>query len=202
MDNLGKAWRLLAGFGLLLLLVARPALVFSQDGGGHMSLGERVACELSIQAVYARHRDQSAPSVDDRARQKARARKTTERRLAIDRALREVWNIRLTPEVVAGELDRIARDTRRPDMLAELIEALNHDPVLLGECLARPLITERRFHLLYQHDAELHASTRMAAEVGREALAQGISPDAARQRPLFSGEERSEAIAAEQHTKI
>lgn len=192
MGNVRRSWRLPAMLGALLLGWS-PAVVFSEEDVDRMSLDERVACELSIQAVYARHRDESEPSVEDQVRQEARARKTTERRLAMDRALSEVWNMRLTPEVVAGELDRIGRDTRRPDMLAELIEALNHDPVLLGECLARPLITERRFHLLYQHDAEIHASTRMAAEAGREALVHGISPDAARARPLFSDQERSEA---------
>ena len=109
----------------------------------------------------------------------------------MDRALREVWNVRLTPEVLAGELARIARDTRRPDLLAELIEALNHDPVLLGECPARPLITERRFHLLYQHDADIHSPTRSVAESGRQALVQGARSAEARLQPLFTDDERS-----------
>ena len=180
---------------LLLALCPSAASWATGDGieANRLTFEERVACELSIQAVYARHRDQQSVAVDDQARREAQARRTVERRLRMDRALREVWNMRLTPQVLSAELERIGRDTRRPDMLAELIEALDHDPVLLGECLARPLITDRRFHPLYQYDAEIHATTRRAAETGRAALMRGERAVATSTRPFFDAADRSEA---------
>src|SRR5439155_392223 len=41
------------------------------------------------------------------------------------------------------EMDRMARDTRQPDVLHELFEALGNDPFVIAECLARPVLAER-----------------------------------------------------------
>ena len=40
-------------------------------------------------------------------------------------------------------MERMARDTKRPDVLRELFEALGSDPFVIAECLARPALAER-----------------------------------------------------------
>ncbi len=40
-------------------------------------------------------------------------------------------------------MDRMAKHTKQPEVLRELFEALDHDPFVIAECLARPVLTER-----------------------------------------------------------
>src|SRR5258705_4275605 len=40
-------------------------------------------------------------------------------------------------------MDRMAENTRQPEVLQELFEALGNDPFVIAECLARPILAER-----------------------------------------------------------
>src|SRR6516164_4803413 len=40
-------------------------------------------------------------------------------------------------------MDRMAANTKQPDVLRELFEALENDPFVIAECLARPIAAER-----------------------------------------------------------
>ena len=40
-------------------------------------------------------------------------------------------------------MDRMAQNTRQPEVLRELFEALGNDPFVIAECLARPVLAER-----------------------------------------------------------
>ena len=40
-------------------------------------------------------------------------------------------------------MDRMARNTKQPEMLRELFEALGNDPFVIAECLAKPVLSER-----------------------------------------------------------
>jgi N-acetylneuraminic acid mutarotase len=40
-------------------------------------------------------------------------------------------------------MDRMAQNTRQPEVLQELFEALGNDPFVIAECLARPMLAER-----------------------------------------------------------
>src|SRR4029453_15131154 len=40
-------------------------------------------------------------------------------------------------------MDRISQQTKQPDVLSELFEALGNDPFVIAECLARPVLAER-----------------------------------------------------------
>ena len=37
----------------------------------------------------------------------------------------------------------MARDTKQPEVLRELFQALGNDPAVIAECLARPVLAER-----------------------------------------------------------
>ena len=53
------------------------------------------------------------------------------------------WEKPITPEQLQAEMDRMARDTKAPEVLRELFEALGNDPFVIAECLAKPVLSER-----------------------------------------------------------
>src|SRR5256885_7553050 len=58
-------------------------------------------------------------------------------------ALDDYWSRPITAEQLQTEMDRMARDTKQPDVLRELFSALGNDPFVIAECLVRPLLAER-----------------------------------------------------------
>ena len=40
-------------------------------------------------------------------------------------------------------MERMAQNTKQPEVLRELFEALGQNPFVIAECLARPVLTER-----------------------------------------------------------
>ena len=58
-------------------------------------------------------------------------------------ALQDYWQRPITAEQLQAEMDRMARDTKQPEVLRELFEALGNDPAVIAECLARPTLAER-----------------------------------------------------------
>ena len=55
-------------------------------------------------------------------------------------------------------MDRMAANTKQPDVLRELFEALRNDPFVIAECLARPIAAER---LLSGLDAHLGSAAEL-----------------------------------------
>ena len=58
-------------------------------------------------------------------------------------ALEDYGQKPITAEQLQAEMDRMARDTKQPEVLRELFEALGNDPAVIAECLARPILAER-----------------------------------------------------------
>ena len=57
-------------------------------------------------------------------------------------ALEDYWQRPITAEQLQAEMDRMAKNTRQPEVLRELFAALGNDPFVIAECLARPALTE------------------------------------------------------------
>jgi hypothetical protein len=49
----------------------------------------------------------------------------------------------ITAEDLQAEMDRMAENTKQPEVLRELFDALGNDPFVIAECLARPVLSER-----------------------------------------------------------
>ena len=71
-------------------------------------------------------------------------------------ALEDYWQQPITAEQLQAEMDRMARDTRQPEVLRELFEALGNDPAVIAECLARPILAERLIADLSAQDETRH----------------------------------------------
>src|SRR5947209_5936216 len=113
-----------------------------------LTFAERVAYQRSIEEVYWRHRiwpkerPDPKPSLDEVMSQ-AQIEKKVEDYLRDSQALEDYWQRPITPDQLQAEMERIASNTKQPEVLRELFEALGNDPFVVAECLVRPVVAER-----------------------------------------------------------
>src|SRR5262249_42050621 len=84
-------------------------------------------------------------------------------------ALEDYWQRPITSEQLQAELDRMAKNTRQPEILHELFEALGNDPSVIAECLARPALAERLLTNWYANDQRIHGEVKQRAETELQA---------------------------------
>src|SRR5215831_12388433 len=109
---------------------------------------DRVAYQRAIEEVYWRHRiwpkDRPDPKPSlDAVMSQAQIEKKIADYLRKSQALGDHWQRPITSEQLQAEMDRMAQNTKQPEVLRELFEALGNDPFVIAECLARPILTER-----------------------------------------------------------
>jgi hypothetical protein len=113
-----------------------------------LTFEERVSYQRAIEDVYWRHRIwpkenlNSKPSLDAVMSQGQLEKKVTDY-LRKSQALEDSWKKPITAEQLQAEMDRMAENTKQPQMLRELFDALGNDPFVVAECLARPVLTGR-----------------------------------------------------------
>ncbi len=112
------------------------------------SFAERVAYQRAIEDVYWRHRIWPKENPDrkpslDAVMSQAQLENKVAGYLRNSLALEDYWQRPITAEQLQAEIDRIARDTKQPEVLRELFEALGNDAAVIAECLARPIVAER-----------------------------------------------------------
>lgn len=137
-----------------------------------MAFAERIAYQRAIEQVYWRHRiwpkerPNPKPSLDAVMSQ-TQLEKKVEDYLRNSQALEDYSQRPLTVEQLQTEINRMARDTRQPDVLRELFEALGNDPFVIAECLARPALADRLATNLYAQDQRLRGELRRRTESWR-----------------------------------
>src|SRR5215471_56288 len=57
--------------------------------------------------------------------------------------LEQEWQKPITPEQLQAEMERMAQQTKQPEVLRELFAALGNDPFVIAECLAKPVLLDR-----------------------------------------------------------
>jgi N-acetylneuraminic acid mutarotase len=135
-----------------------------------LTFEERVAYQRAIEEVYWRHRTwprerpDSKPPLDSVMSQ-AQLEKKVQDYLRDSQAREDHWQRPITGEQLQAEMDRIAKNTKQPDVLRELFAALENDPFVIAECLARPILAERLVTQLRPHEQ------RFAAELEQPYLA-------------------------------
>src|SRR5213593_2564684 len=112
-----------------------------------LTFAERVGYQRAIEDVYWRHRiwpterPDPKPSLDA-VISHAQLEKKVADYLCKSEELEEHWQRPITGEQLQAEMDRMAKRTKQPEVLHELFEALGNDPLLIAECLARPVLAE------------------------------------------------------------
>ena len=122
-----------------------------------LTLEDRVAARRAIEEVYWRHRTWPAgnpgskPALDQVLPESA-IRAKVEDDLRKSEALASVWNVRVGTAELQAEMRRMAAQTRNGAMLRELFAALDDDPYVIAECLARPLVVDRLARERFEDD--------------------------------------------------
>src|SRR4030042_916161 len=113
-----------------------------------LSLDQRLQCRKTVESVYWQHRiwptdNTSAKPAFDTIMPDEIMRAKVEDELRKSNALELLWKRELTGAMLQAEIDRIARDTKKPELIQEIWEALVNNPYLVAECFARPLLIDR-----------------------------------------------------------
>ena len=134
-----------------------------------LTFAERVAHQRAIEEVYWRHRiwpNENAaikPSLDAVVPLAELENKVADY-LRKSQALEDYWQRPITSEQLQAEMDRMAKNTKQPEVLHELFEALGNDVFLVAECLARPALAERLLTDWYAYDERIHGGLRRRVE--------------------------------------
>jgi len=137
-----------------------PARV-SHPAAAGLTFTQRVAYQRAIEEIYWRHRiwpkqnSEPKPSLDEVMSARQIERKV-EDYLRESQALEDYWQRPITPDQLQAEMERIAGHTKQPEVLREIFAALGNDSLVIAECLARPVLTERLITELYAHDQRFH----------------------------------------------
>jgi uncharacterized repeat protein (TIGR01451 family)/fimbrial isopeptide formation D2 family protein len=113
-----------------------------------LTFADRVAYQQAIEGVYWRHRiwpkenPRPKPALDA-VMSEAQIEKKVEDYMRKSQALEDHWHGPITAEQLQSEMERMVQHTQQPDVLRELFEALDNDPFVVAECLARPALAER-----------------------------------------------------------
>jgi len=113
-----------------------------------LTFAERVAYQRAIEEVYWRHRiwpkenQQPKPSLDAVMSREQIENKVTDY-LRKSQLVADTRRRPITGSELQAEMDRMASHTLHPRVLRELFQALDNDPFVIAECLARPFVAER-----------------------------------------------------------
>ena len=125
-------------------------------------LDARIAAQRAVEGVYWRYREwpsqnPGAKPALDQVVSSQTIREKVERSLRLTNALWTYWHHRVTGQDLQAEIDREARSTLRPEMLRDLWAALDNDPVVIAETLARPILVERLARSFQAGDSRFRA---------------------------------------------
>jgi hypothetical protein len=138
-------------------------------GASPVGLEERIAAQSAIEGVYWRHRiwpaDNPGPKPSlDQVLPESVLRARVEDYVMQSKALEQLWARPIRDEDLQAEVERMAASSRAPQVLQEIFAALDNDPVLVAECLARPLLADRLIRSAYARDPRYHLALKTAIE--------------------------------------
>jgi N-acetylneuraminic acid mutarotase len=142
-------------------LITSRCGAFGSEGSAYsqrtLTFAERVAYQRAIEDVYWRHRiwpkenTKPKPSLDE-IMSAQRIEKKVQDYLLKSQALETCYQRAFDWQQLQAEMERMARDTKRPGVLRELFEALANDPFVIAECLTKPILTQRAFNELFANE--------------------------------------------------
>ena len=135
-------------------MLSGPLLAFfrpeasTKDSQRTLTFAQRVAYQRAIEEVYWRHRIWPKENLNpkpslDAVMSQAQLEKKVRDYLRDSQALEDYWHFPITADQLQAEMDRMPENTKQPEVLRELFDALGNDPFLIAECLARPVLSER-----------------------------------------------------------
>jgi N-acetylneuraminic acid mutarotase len=140
------------------------------------SFADRVEFQRAIEDVYWRHRIWPKENPDpkpslDAVMSQAQLENKVAGYLRDSLVLQDYWQRPITAEQLQAETERMARNTKQPEILRELFEALGNDPAVIAECLARPILAERSIADL----SAQHQTRQIESPQSNELLAMSVT---------------------------
>ena len=136
---------------------------------GVLTLQDLIWAQTQIERIYYSHRlwpkenPRPKPPFEQMVSAALIEKKAMEP-LRMSDALKQYWNIEITPEMLQTEMDRMERESKDRDTLHELFSALHNNPYLIAETLVRDNLAEKALRNHYAYDASIHASERHRAD--------------------------------------
>ncbi len=136
---------------------------------------ERIDCRSAVWRVYQSHQigdtrsfEEAVPRswIEDRVREEQRQQVALERE----------FGVAIRAADLEAELDRIAAATAMPQRLVELYGALGNDPLLVHECLLKPVWVSRKLREAFARSESIHAAARRRIETVQLDLLLGKTP--------------------------
>jgi len=150
-------------------ILGRPGInISSLRHYSALSFDERVICQKAIEKVYYSHRTWSNPEAEPQFEEVIADNIIIEKVKDIigkSNALEFYWQRPVTAEQLQAEIDRMAEHTKNPEMLKELFNALDNDPHLIAECIARPNLADRFIRSYYAYDEKFHGKIKEKARM-------------------------------------
>ncbi len=161
--------------------VASAASTSTSSGIDPIGRERRLAAQKAIEAVYWRHRiwPEQNPGTKpalEAVLGDAQIAVRVDESLRKSNALEVFWHRPITSEQLDAEVRRMARESRDPEMLRELFAALNDDPLLIVECLARPALADTLARRWYDADGRFGAVPGSLSKMSFDAWWQQTAP--------------------------
>jgi hypothetical protein len=151
------------------------ALDLPETGWRSLSREERIRYQRAIEKVYWGHRKwvSATPKPEfEEAVPDAVIEAKVDETLRQSEALERLWKSSVSVADLQTELENMVNGTKMPEGLAELFDALDRDPVVIAEMLARPAIVGRSLRQAYAYDDRFHGELKQRV---RAALGNGGS---------------------------
>ncbi len=162
-----KPYRKFSFFVLFVLLFSTALPTQVSSASQALSVNQRTAYQHALDAVTWQHTlfpsQGQKPSLSQVLPSEFSQRKV-EDALRESTALAALWSRPLTPEQLQAEMQRIAQQTKQPDLLREQWRALNNDPQLIAEMQVRPLLADRLIRTWYARDERFHGALKSRAQ--------------------------------------
>jgi N-acetylneuraminic acid mutarotase len=151
------------------LLVLSVSFLFAVTAAAQSSrpldAGSRTAYQRAIEQVYWQHRiwpeqNTSPKPTLDSAISFSQLQDKAEDGLRLSNALESVWHQPITGAQLQAEMVRMTRDSKQPEVLIELFAALDSDPQVIAEVLARENLVERLARNFYNQDQRFSSKTQ------------------------------------------
>jgi hypothetical protein len=130
--------------GLVLLGGDTPSRVSQRT----LTFAERVAYQYAIEEIYWRHRIWPEGNLGpkpplDAIVSRRQIEQKVEDYFGKSQLVTGQRRWPITPSELQTEMERMASHSKQPEVLRELFDALDNDPFVIAECLARPALAER-----------------------------------------------------------
>src|SRR5262249_16618328 len=149
----------------LFLSTLMAQVTYASAASVPLTFEQRVSYQRAIEEVYWQHRiwpkenKVAKPSLD-KVMPESVIRAKVEDYLKKSNAITEIWQRPITAEQLQAEMDRMTKNTKEPEVLRELFAALDNNPQIIAECLARPSIADRLIHKRYASLKPFHSQTK------------------------------------------